>query len=276
MDGRPAQTGLGRWFSLRAWWIPVLAVVACSVMGLAIAAQLKRGQQANAKYRAVAEFPHDAKAFTQGLAIVNGQMFEGTGKKGESTLRKVDLKTGRVELMVRIDPVYFGEGITVLNDQIYQVTWQDRIALVYDVKTLNPVANFRYSGEGWGLTNDGKQLILSDGTSILRFIDPKTFDVVKRLRVHGANGQVDKLNELEFVKGEILANIWYSDRIARISPETGEVLGWIDLSALYPQNQRTSKEDVLNGIAYDEASDRLFVTGKNWPKVYEIEPAKGR
>ena len=276
MDGRPVQTGLGWWISLRAWWIPVLAVVACSVMGLAIAAQLKRGQQANAKYRAVAEFPHDAKAFTQGLAIVNGQMFEGTGKKGESTLRKVDLKTGRVELIVRIDPVYFGEGITVLNDQIYQVTWQDRIALVYDVKTLNPVANFRYSGEGWGLTNDGKQLILSDGTSILRFIDPKTFDVVKRLRVHGANGQVDKLNELEFVKGEILANIWYSDRIARISPETGEVLGWIDLSALYPQNQRTSKEDVLNGIAYDEASDRLFVTGKNWPKVYEIEPAKGR
>ncbi len=276
MDGRPAQSGWARWFSLRAWWIPVLAVVTCSVMGFAIAAQLKRGQQGTIKYRAVAEFPHDAKAFTQGLVVVNGQMFEGTGKKGESTLRKVDLKTGRVELVVPLDPVYFGEGITVLNDRIYQVTWQDRIAFVYDLKTLNPVANFRYSGEGWGLTNDGKRLILSDGTSILRFIDPKTFDVVKRLRVHGPNGQVDKLNELEFVKGEILANIWYSDRIARISPETGEILGWIDVSGLYPQKQRTSKEDVLNGIAYDEANDRLFVTGKNWPKVYEIEPATAK
>ncbi len=276
MDDRPAQSGLGRWLRLRAWWIPVLAVIAVSVMGFAIAAQLKRGQQGITGYRVVAEFPHDAGAFTQGLVVVNGHLYEGTGKKGESTLRKVDLKTGRVESIVPLDPGYFGEGVTVLNDRIYQLTWQNRIALVYDLKTMQQVTTNRYSGEGWGLTHDGKRLIMSDGTSLLRFLDPKTFDVVKRLRVRGPNGQVDKLNELEYVKGEILANIWYADRIARISPETGEVTGWIDLSGLYPEKQRTSKEDVLNGIAYDEAGDRLFVTGKNWPKVFEIELVPGR
>ena len=245
-------------------------------MGLAIAAQLKRGQQANTPYRLVAEFPHDPAAFTQGLVAVNGQIYEGTGKKGESQLRKVDLKTGRVELFVPLDSSYFGEGITVLNNRIYQITWQNRTGIVYDLKTMKTVSTFNYSGEGWGLTNDGKRLILSDGTSMLRFIDPKTFEVVKRLRVHGPNGQVDRLNELEFVNGEILANIWYADRIARISPDNGEILGWIDLSGLYPEKQRSSREDVLNGIAYDEASGRLFVTGKNWPKVFEIELVTGR
>ena len=276
MDGRPAQSGLGRWLRLRVWWIPVLAVVAVSVMGFAIAAQFKRGQVEITGFRIVAEFPHDAGAFTQGLVVANGHLYEGTGKKGESTLRKVDLKTGRVESIVTLDHSYFGEGITVLNDRIYQLTWQNRIALVYDLKTMKPVTTFRYGGEGWGLTHDGKLLIMSDGTSLLRFLDPKTFEVVKRLRVRGPNGQVDKLNELEYVKGEVLANIWYADRIARISPETGEVTGWIDLSGLYPARQRTSKEDVLNGIAYDEAGERLFVTGKNWPKVYEIELVTGR
>lgn len=272
MDGR----SVSRWKSPRRWWIPLLAVCAASLVGLAIASQLKRGPSGITGYKVVAEFPHDPKAFTQGLVVVNGQLYEGTGMKGESTLRKVDLKTGRIQANIQLDNTYFGEGITVFNDRIYQLTWQNRIGFIYDLKTMTPVSRFRYTGEGWGLTNDGKRLILSDGTSMLRFIDPKSFDVVKRVRVHGADGPVDKLNELEYVKGEILANIWYADRIARISPETGEVLGWIDLSGLYPEKLRGNKDEVLNGIAYDEANDKLYVTGKNWPKVYEIELVTGQ
>ena len=262
---------------MRRWWLPLLAISVvgiASIVGLAIASQFKRSDRGLTPYQVVAEFPHDPSAFSQGLVVVDGQMYEGTGKKGESTLRKVDLKTGRVESFVPLDASYFGEGITILNDRIYQLTWENRVGLVYDLKTLKQVQTFRYSGEGWGLTNDGKHLIMSDGTSLLRFLDLRTFEVARRLRVRGSDGQVDKLNELEYVKGEILANIWYSDRIARISPATGEVLGWIDLSALYPARQRTSKEEVLNGIAYDEASGRLFVTGKNWPKLFEIELLK--
>lgn len=257
--------------SRRALGLVFLVVLSAGLVGLAIAAQLKRSDSGITGFKVVAEFPHDPKAFTQGLVIVNGQMYEGTGKQRESMLRKVDLKSGRVESYVPLDPNYFGEGITVLGDRIYQLTWQNRIGLVYDLETLKLLTTFRYTGEGWGLTHDGKRLIISDGTSMLRFLDPETFEVVKRLRVRGANGPVDKLNELEFVKGEILANIWYADRVARISPETGEILGWIDLSGLYPSKHRASKEEVMNGIAYDESTDRLFVTGKNWPRLYEIE-----
>ena len=165
----------------------------------------------------------------------------------------------------------FGEGITVLDGKVFQLTWQNRLGIIYDQKTFDSLGTFRYTGEGWGLTHDGKRLILSDGTSTIRFLDTKTFEVVKRLKVRASNGPVDQLNELEFRKGEILANVWHTNRIARISPESGEVLGWIDLASLYPERQRQSREDVLNGIAYDEANDRLFVTGKNWPKIYEIE-----
>jgi glutamine cyclotransferase len=254
----------------------VLTVCAASLISLAIAAQLRRGPAGISSYRVVAEFPHDPKAFTQGLVVLNGQAYEGTGVKGESTLRKVDLKTGRVQSSLSLDPTYFGEGITVLDDKIYQLTWRNRVGFIYDLKTMNSIGRFRYTGEGWGLTHDGKRLILSDGTSLLRFLDPKTFEVVKRLRVRGSDGQVDKLNELEYVKGEIFANIWYADRIARISPESGEILGWIDLSGLYPERLRRSRDEVLNGIAYDEANDKLYVTGKNWPKVYEIELVAGR
>lgn len=276
MENPTVPSSMARSISRRAWSVTALAVVGVCLIGFGIAAQVKRGDNSPVQYRVAAEYPHDVNAFTQGLAVVNGQMYEGTGKKGESTLRKVDLKTGRVELYVPLDSEYFGEGITVLGDRIYQVTWQNRVGVVYDLKTMNPLSTFRYTGEGWGLANDGKRLILSDGTSMLRFLDPNTFEVVKRLRVRGPNGQIDKLNELEFVKGEILANIWYSDRIARISPETGEVIGWIDLSTLYPAKKRATKEDVLNGIAYDEKNDKLFVTGKNWPKIYEIELVKAK
>jgi glutaminyl-peptide cyclotransferase len=261
-----------RWRSATVWILVTLATVGVAIVGLSTADQRKRGRETDvAEVRVVAEFPHDATAFTQGLAVVAGQMYEGTGKLGESSLRRVDLATGKVEAIVPLDKSLFGEGITVMDGRIYQLTWQNRLGLVFDQKTLNVVSRFRYTGEGWGLTNDGKHLIVSDGTATLRFLNPRTFEVAKRLKVHAANGPVDKLNELEFVKGEILANVWYSDRIVRISPENGAVLGWVDLASLYPADQRSSKEDVLNGIAYDEKNGRLFVTGKNWPKLYEIE-----
>jgi len=273
MDGHVSDSGQFPRFSLRRWWLPIAAVIVVGVASCPIAAQFKRGDRGITPHRVVADFPHDPTAFSQGLVMLDGQLYEGTGKKGESTLRKVDLKTGRVESFVPLDRSYFGEGITILNDRIYQLTWENHLGFVYDLKTLKQLKTFRYSGEGWGLTNDGKHLIMSDGTAMLRFLDPTSFEVVKRVRVRSSQGQVDKLNELEYVKGEILANIWYEDRIARISPETGDIIGWIDLSNLYPSRQR-SKEDVLNGIAFDEASGRLFVTGKNWPKLYEIELLK--
>jgi len=252
--------------------IVAVALLALGVLGITAAAQFKRQAKGGVSgFRVVNEFPHDATAFTQGLVFTDGRLYEGTGKKGESSLRRIELATGRIEQLVPLNSTYFGEGITILDGKLYQLTWQNRMGIVYDQQTFNPLATFRYTGEGWGLTHDGKQLILSDGTSTLRFIDPRTFEVVKRLKVRANNGPIEKLNELEYRKGEILANIWYSDRIARISPETGEVLGWIDLTGLLPASQRTDKDNVLNGIAYDEAGDRLLVTGKNWPKIFEIE-----
>ena len=258
--------------TFRSWRLIVLVLLTVGVVGFTATAQFKREPKGTVSgFRVVTDYPHDATAFTQGLVFTDGKLYEGTGKKGESSLRRIELSTGRIEQLVPLDSAYFGEGITILDGKLYQLTWQNRLGIVYDQQTFKLLSTFRYTGEGWGLTHDGKRLILSDGTSTLKFLDPKTFDVVKRLKVKAASGAIDKLNELEYRKGEILANIWYSDRIARISPESGEVLGWIDLSSLYPARQRPSKEDVLNGIAYDEAKDRLLVTGKNWPKIYEIE-----
>ncbi len=224
--------------------------------------------------RVVATYPHDPDAFSQGLVVADGVLYEGTGTFGASSLRQVDLKTGRVERLVPLQQDYFGEGITIVGERIYQLTWKNRLGVIYDKETLTPESSFRYSGEGWGLTTDGKELILSDGTATLRFLSLETLDVVRRVQVRTAQGFVDKLNELEYVDGEIYANIWYSDRIARISPKTGDVLGWIDLSQLYPARQRPSREHVLNGIAYDAKTKQLFVTGKNWPKLYQVEIAK--
>ncbi len=218
----------------------------------------------------MAVYPHDPNAFTQGLAIAGGQLYEGTGLYGQSTIRKVDLATGRVEKQRPINATYFGEGIAILGDHLYELTWQHGIGIVYDLATFSQQRTFQYTGEGWGLTQDGKQLILSDGSAKLRFLDPQTFAVVREIEVRDHGQPVTKLNELEYVDGEIWSNVWYDDRIARISPATGEVLGWIDLAALYPKSARSS-EAVLNGIAYDAAAKRLFVTGKNWPQLYEIE-----
>ena len=255
---------------LRVKWIVACALAAVAV-GAAAWAQLHgRSVPASPKFKVVAVYPHDPNAFTQGLAIAGGQLYEGTGLYGQSTIRKVDLATGRVEKQRPINAAYFGEGIAILDGHLYQLTWQNGLGLVYDLATFTQQRTFQYTGEGWGLTQDGRELILSDGSSKLRFLDPQTFAVAREIDVRDHGQPVTKLNELEYIDGEIWSNVWYDDRIARISPATGEVLGWIDLAALYPKSARSS-EAVLNGIAYDAAAKRLFVTGKNWPQLYEIE-----
>ena len=260
--------------SYRSTWIWLsVALLAITAAGLTVAGPFspfrKRGPEVST-VEVVQSFPHDPGAFTQGLIWSRDVLLEGTGKYGASTLRKVDLESGRVELSVPVDPKIFGEGITELNGKIYQLTWENHFGLIYDRATFQILGTFRYSGEGWGLTNDGSQLILSDGSSTLRFLNPETFEVTRRVIVRGPSGVVDKLNELEYVDGEIYANIWYADRIARISPEDGKLLGWIDCSQVYPAHRR-DREAVLNGIAYDASTRRLFITGKNWPKLYEIQ-----
>ena len=256
----------------RVVWLIAVVLLMSGAIGYRAFGQNKRVVKGETwGYQVVARYPHDPNAFTQGLIVSNGQVFEGTGQKGRSSLRRVDLKTGKVEKAAALNAHYFGEGITAMGGRIYQLTWQNRIGLVYDKDTFDLEKTFQYTGEGWGLTNDGKHLIMSDGSAMLRFLDPETFAVVKRITVQTPRGKINNLNELEFVKGEIWANIWYDDKIVRISPENGEVLGWIDLSTLYPRNQRTTGEDVLNGIAYDAENDRLFVTGKNWPHIFEIK-----
>lgn len=252
------------------WMWMMVSIVA---VGAAIGAAAANRERASSvgTFRVVAEFPHDPKAFTQGLVIHDGKLYEGTGLEGESSLRRVDLKTGRVEARMDLVKPYFGEGIAIFDRKIYQLTWRNRRVLVYDLDTLKFLKSMRYSGDGWGLTTDGEHLILSDGSSTLKVLDPQTMDVLRKLPVMAGKRPVDKLNELEYVGGEIWANIWHSDRIVRISADTGDVLGWIDLAALYPLSRRPSKEDVLNGIAYDAVEKRIFVTGKNWPKLYEIE-----
>lgn len=248
-----------------------VAALAAVAVGVAAWAQLgARNTGSPASFKVVAAYPHDASAFTQGLAISGGKLYEGTGIYGASTLRRVDLATGRVEKQRALARNYFGEGIAIAGNRIYQLTWQNGIGIVYDLETFNVERTFQYDGEGWGLTFDGTHLILSDGTATLRFLDPETFAVVRTVEVRDAGKPVAKLNELEFIDGEVWSNIWYDDRIARISPVDGAVKGYLDLSTLYPQSARSS-EAVLNGIAYDADAKRLFVTGKNWPQLYEIE-----
>lgn len=223
-------------------------------------------------YRIVAEYPHDPDAFTQGLSIHNGGLYEGTGLEGESTLRRVDLESGEVLQSRELDDEYFGEGIAVMNDRIYQLTWQSRTCFVYDQETFDLLGTFSYEGEGWGLTADGERLIMSDGTSRLVFRDPETFAELGQIDVRDAGIPVSRLNELEYVEGEIWANVWQTDRVARIDPTSGLVTGWIDLSGLLsPEERQTHTVDVLNGIAYDAETGRVFVTGKWWPKLFEIE-----
>jgi glutamine cyclotransferase len=224
-----------------------------------------------ATYRIVNTYPHDLSAFTQGLVFADDFLYEGTGLRGHSSLRKVDLKTGNILRIRQLPAQLFGEGITIYGNRVIQLTWRARVGLVYDRETFQLLDTFTYPTEGWGITHDGRALIMSDGTSTLYFLDPQTFQEVHRLEVHTRDGPVSRLNELEYVQGEIYANVWQTDRIARISPETGEVIGWIDLEGLLRPEDRDRRVDVLNGIAYDVKDDRLFVTGKLWPKLFEIE-----
>jgi glutamine cyclotransferase len=241
-------------------------------------------------YEIVNTFKHDPKAFTQGLVYENGFLYESTGQTGESTLRKVELESGKVLQKHDVDDDIFAEGMTILNGKIYQITWQDGVSFVYDLADLKPLQELKYNGEGWGLTNDGANLIMSDGTHILKFLDPQTFKTVRALPVFQETGKpLYLLNELEYVKGEIWANIWHSEEkttgttqgqlpnigkpnyIARINPESGRVVGWIDLANISPEDSGKDGENTLNGIAYDAAGDRIFVTGKNWKRLFEIK-----
>lgn len=223
-------------------------------------------------YRVVHTYPHDPKAFTEGLVYDSGTLYESTGLAGSSTLRAETLETGAIKQEVSLASLYFGEGTTVFGGKLYQLTWQTQIGFVYNQANLQQTDHFSYDWEGWGMTHDDASLILSDGTSTLRFLDPATFKVKKTLTVTASGTPVSMVNELEYVKGQIYANIWHTNRIARIDPATGKVVGWIDLTGLLSaQDQPTDPEGVLNGIAYDAVQDRLFVTGKLWPKLFEIQ-----
>lgn len=221
-------------------------------------------------YRVVNIYPHDPTAFTEGLQYIDGQLYESTGLNGHSELRRVDLASGAVQQRCALPEQAFGEGLTVLGGMIYQLTWQNGTGMVYDKASFQFLRTFRYTGEGWGMTTDGQQLITSDGTPTLRWLDPATLQETAHVGVYDDHGPVVKLNELEYVDGAILANVWQTDRIARIDPASGAVTAWIDLSGLLSAADRAQPVDVLNGIAYDSAGKRLFVTGKYWPKLFEI------
>lgn len=227
-------------------------------------------------YRIVHTYPHDPRAFTQGLVYVDGHLYESTGLFGRSSLRMVELETGRVLQSVAVPDQYFAEGLTNWGSTLIQLTWQSHVAFVYDRFSFRLLKTYHYDCDGWGLTTDGKNLIESDGTSTIRFFDPATFREVRRITVKDGNTPVTELNELEYIHGQIYANVWHTDRIARISPVTGQVIGWIDLTGLLPPGSVTDPEAVLNGIAYDAAHDRLFVTGKLWPELFEIRVVSPR
>ena len=256
-------------------WLVCLALVlsACaptSVAGLTPAAEPASTPIPIDSYRVVNRYPHDRGAFTEGLVFSNGALYESTGLLGRSSLRRVDLQTGSVLQSRALGQDEFGEGLTVYQNRLIQLTWQSHLGFVYALDSFDLLRQFSYPGEGWGLTQDGQRLIMSDGTSTLRFLDPVTLAETGHLDVRANGASVSLLNELEFVDGEIYANIWKTDRIARIDPQTGQVVGWIDLSGLISPQERPDPEAVLNGIAYDADGRRLFVTGKLWPRLFEI------
>jgi glutamine cyclotransferase len=223
------------------------------------------------RYRVEHVYPHDPNAFTEGLFYLKGYLYESTGLEGHSTIRKVRLDTGEVVLTHEVPQEYFGEGITYWGNRLIGLTWKSQVGFIYNLRSLAVAGRFKYPGEGWTLTRNDRHIIMSDGTSELRVLDPKTLREVRRIRVTAHGKPVDQLNELEWLQGTILANIWQTDRIARIDPDTGNVIAWIDLAGLLPVRDRIpGHTDVLNGIAYDSQMDRLFVTGKFWPKLFQI------
>jgi glutamine cyclotransferase len=243
--------------------IPLLALL------LTVGAPLARAATPVYGYQVVRTYPHDPNAFTQGLLLRDGFLYESTGLEGASSIRKVELETGRVELERSISSRYFGEGIVDWKDRLIELTWKHQLGFIYDLDDFETRGEFSYPGEGWALTRDDHRIIMSDGTARLRFLDPETLKETGGVTVTDDGQPVDQLNELEWVKGEIYANIWQTDRIARIDPATGQVKSWIDLAGLLPAEDRW-RADVLNGIAYDAKADRLIVTGKLWPRLYEI------
>jgi glutamine cyclotransferase len=219
----------------------------------------------------IAEHPHDPEAYTQGLLFHEGIFYESTGLNGSSSVRKVEIETGRVLEKRNLDNAYFGEGLAILDGRAYQLTWRNRVAFVWDVETLELLGSHPITSDGWGLTTDGSHLILSDGTHLLRFIDPATFEIVRTLQVTYDGRVVNQLNELEWVRGEIWANIYQQDRIARIDPTTGVITGWVSTEGLLSWLERRAGAEVANGIAYDSIGDRLWLTGKLWPKVFQVQ-----
>jgi glutaminyl-peptide cyclotransferase len=220
--------------------------------------------------KVIKTYPHDPHAFTQGLEYYGGYLYESTGLKGASTLRKVALATGEVLKQTSLPSQYFGEGLTIFREKIYQLTWLSKTGFIYDLASFRQIGEFHYESEGWGLTHDDTSLILSDGSNTLRFLDPVSFAVTRTVEVYAGDEAVANLNELEYIDGEIFSNVWHSSRIARIDPRSGKVLAWIDLTPLAAKEQ-SGDEDVLNGIAYDQEAHRIFVTGKNWPEIIEIK-----
>ena len=245
-----------------------VALLACSSMTMEARAQAKTPRFG---FKVVKAFPHDPTAFTQGLVFADGIFYESTGLRGFSTLRKVTPETGAVIQQVPVEERYFAEGLALVGNELLQLTWEEKTGFVYDKASLKRTRTFTYATEGWGMAYDGTKLVMSDGSSSLFFLDPKTQKLVKTLPVTDHGRPVQNLNELEFIKGEIWANVWQTDVIAKINPETGQVTGWIDLSGLLRREARGPEGDVLNGIAWDKAGDRIFVTGKKWPLLFQIE-----
>ncbi|MBX7169860.1 MAG: glutaminyl-peptide cyclotransferase [Pyrinomonadaceae bacterium] len=232
-------------------------------------------------FEVVRKYKHDGDAFTEGLFFYNGFLYESTGLDGKSDLRKVDIESGKVVQKVDLPKTSFGEGISMVNGKIYQLTWREGVCRVFDAETFKQIKEFKYPGDGWGMTTDGKNLIMTDSTHVIRFIDPETFETVKTLPVFRENGApLMQINELEWIKGELWANIWHSEEpeilgkpnyIVRIDPNNGKILGWVNLDGISPDDVKADPENTLNGIAYDEKNDRIFVTGKKWKNLYEIK-----
>lgn len=225
-------------------------------------------------YQVLNTYPHDQSAFTEGLVFEDGVLYEGTGLYGCSNLRRVELETGKTLQVRELPNQYFGEGVTIYKNKIIQLTWKSHLGFVYDKSNFELLQEFNYPNEGWGITYDGKYLLMSDGTSTLHFLDPETFEEHSQIEVYENDIPVTKINELEYVQGEIFANIWLTERIARINPLTGQVTGWVDLKGILCPEDCSEKVDVLNGIAYDAKNNRLLVTGKFWPELFEIELIK--
>jgi glutaminyl-peptide cyclotransferase len=258
-------------FMRKAVLAAVFVIVAILVGTLAWVELINLGQNSSSPthftYQIVKTYPHDTSAFTEGLVFSKGALYESTGRYGASTVREVNFEDGVVQKEVTLPSQYFGEGLAVVNDSLVQLTWENKIGFIYDKQTFNLKGNFSYSTEGWGLTFNGTDLVMSDGTANLYFLDPTTFQRIGEVSVHDGNNSITNINELEYINGDIYANIWLQQKIAIINPQTGMVKGWIDLTGIYQSN---NPDDVLNGIAYDSQTKNLFITGKEWPNLYQI------